>query len=319
MERAALLFPGQGAQNPGMGADIVQNSPAARKVFEAANEALDVELDHLCFEGTLEQLSRSDVAQPAILTVSIATLQAMTEAAGAPPDSVGAAGLSLGEYSALVAAGAVRFTDAVRLVRRRGLFMQEACERRPGTMFSIIGLEADAVEQACDRARQRSGGVWPANYNSPGQIVLSGEEEAVGLAAELCGEAGARRTVQLRVAGAFHSPLMQPAAEKLAPLVEELEVQGPAFPVPSNVTGRPADSPAEIRRLLVAQVTSPVRWLQCQQWLIDRGEQPFYEVGPGRVLRGLLRRTDRSRDCLSVNRMQDVTTYAEHTRNEDDD
>ena len=186
MSKNGLLFPGQGAQKAGMGRDLVEAYPTARQVFDTAGEALGMALDKVCFEGPLEELSRSDIAQPAILTVSIATLHALGEAAGALPPAEAAAGLSLGEYTALVAAGAMEFPEAVRLVRQRGLHMQAACEANPGTMYSIIGLEDAQVEQACATARERTGGgVWPANYNCPGQVVVSGREERLQIEHEL--------------------------------------------------------------------------------------------------------------------------------------
>lgn len=307
MSDNALLFPGQGAQAPGMGRDLAQHYQAARATFQAANEALDMELDRLCFEGPAEELSCSDVAQPAILTMSVAALRALAEALGRPPAAAAAAGLSLGEYTALVAAGAIDFADAVRLVRNRGLYMQQASEANPAVMYSVIGLEDGAVEEACDRTREATGGrVWPANYNSPGQVVISGEEDAAATASTMCTEAGARKTIQLKVSGAFHTPLMQSAAEKLAPLLAALEIRPPACPVVANVTGLPAGEPEQIRRLLLEQVTSPVRWAAGMRWLLAQGICEFLEIGPGRVLRGLLRRIDPSAGCRSIGTVQDI-------------
>ncbi len=312
MNGIGLLFPGQGAQTVGMGQDLAEHYASARAVFDQANEALDLELDRLCFEGPLEELSRSDVAQPAILTVSIAALRAMQEEAGASLDPVATAGLSLGEYSALVAAGAVDFRTAVRLVRTRGLAMQKACEANPGTMYSIIGLEDNPVEQACESAREQTGGgVWPANYNCPGQLVISGEDEPARVAADLCTAMGARRAIRLNVAGAFHTELMQPAAERMAAELRAASINAPSCPVVANVTGSPVADADEIRRLLVAQIVSPVRWVDCMNWFIAQGAERYYEVGPGRVLQGLLRRIDPSRTCSPINAAQDVRTYAE--------
>ena len=312
MSKIALLFPGQGAQEVGMGMALAEASPAARSVFDAANEELGFALDRVCFEGPAEELGRSDVAQPAILTMSIAVLRAMEEAAGAPPPAAAVAGLSLGEYTALVAAGALDLRQAVRLVHHRGRFMQEACETNPGTMFSIIALEDAQVDDACRRARQQTGGaVWPANYNSPGQVVISGEKEAAAAAAELCSGMGARKVVELKVAGAFHTPLMQPAADSLTPMIEALDLRAPACPIVANVTGRPTSDPDEIRSLLVRQVTEPVRWVDCQRALAGLGVAQCYEVGPGRVLRGLLRRTVSECACLSVGKPEDVAAYVE--------
>jgi len=301
MSTTGLLFPGQGAQKPGMGRDLVEAYPAARRAFEQANRALGFELDRVCFDGAPEELARSDIAQPAILTASIAALRAVEEELGQPLAAAAAAGLSLGEYTALVAAGSLEFPDAVRLVHRRGLFMQQACEANPGVMYSVLGLSDEQVEAACAEARQRTGGkVWPANYNCPGQLVISGEEEAARAAAELCSQAGARRAVRLKVAGAFHTPLMAPAAERLGEELERVQFRPPAFPVISNVTARPASGPEEIARLLLEQVTSPVRWTASMRRLLEGGVRQFLEIGPGQVLRGLLRRIEPACQCLGV-------------------
>jgi [acyl-carrier-protein] S-malonyltransferase len=311
VSKTALIFPGQGAQAVGMGRDLFEAHAPAREAFEEASEAIGLDLAALCFEGPIERLSASDVAQPAILTVSIAALRAMAEEAGRAPAAGAMAGLSLGEYSALVAAGALDFAGAVRLVRRRGLYMQQACEASPGTMYSILGLQDGPVEQACEEARRKAaGGVWPANYNCPGQLVISGEAEAAALAAELCSERGARRAVQLNVAGAFHTPLMQAAADLLAPELAAAEFRAPSVPVVANVTGRPVEAPDQMRELLARQVTSPVRWTDCMRWVIDRGIVDHVEVGPGRVLQGLLRRIEPSCACRSVGGPQDVQDWA---------
>ncbi len=311
MSNLALLFPGQGAQKVGMGSDLVETWSSAREVFDIANEETGLALDVLCFEGPLDELSRSDIAQPAILTVSIAALRALQEAGG-PLPTAGAAGLSLGEYSALVAAGAIEFRQAVRLVRRRGLHMQKACDASPGAMYSVLGLEDAQVRQACGTARTRTGGgVWPANFNCPGQVVISGEEDPCRVAADLCSAMGARRALRLKVAGAFHTVLMKPAAEKLSLDLAEVEVTEPAFPVISNVTGLPVADPDEIRSTLVQQVTSPVRWHACQRWLLDEGVSRYLEVGPGKVLKGLLKRTDPDAECTTVNGAAHVQAYAD--------
>jgi [acyl-carrier-protein] S-malonyltransferase len=315
MGKPGFLFPGQGTQAVGMGRDLAEAYPMARHTFDEANRELDMELDRLCFEGPAEALSRSDVAQPAILTASVAALRAMAAAAGGMPEPEATAGLSLGEYTALVAAGALDFGQAVRLVQMRGRFMQEACEAHPGAMCSIIGLQDKQVEEACERARGATGKpVWPANYNCPGQLVISGEREAVEAAGRICTEMGARRAMPLNVAGAFHTELMHAAAEKLSPLLAQVELRAPAFPVVANVTGGPVQDPEEIRQLLSRQVTSPVRWTDCMRWFIGRGVSHCFEIGPGRVLQGLLKRTDPSCTCLSVGTADDVRTYATRAR-----
>jgi len=295
MAALALLFPGQGAQAVGMG-------------------ETGLELERLCFEGPTDELSRSDVTQPAILTVSVAALRALEELAGGLPKPVAAAGLSLGEYTALVAAGALPFGEAARLVRLRGQYMREACEANPGTMYSILGLADEQVEQACERARERAGGVWPANYNCPGQLVISGEEEACRVAAELCAQAGARRALRLNVGGAFHTELMRPAAERMKQALAGAAISRAACPVVSNVTARPVTDPAEIRRLLVEQVTRPVLWHKSMQWLAAQGVGDFYEVGPGRVLQGLLKRIAPELNCFTVGSAEDVQAAAERLR-----
>ncbi|MGD2173852.1 MAG: ACP S-malonyltransferase [Candidatus Brocadiaceae bacterium] len=318
MTKTALLFPGQGAQAVGMGREIAQAWSVAAETFRLASELLDLDLEQLCFEGPPEALSASDIAQPAILTVSVATLRALQQD-GQAPDVAGAAGLSLGEYSALVAAGALEFEEAVRLVRHRGLYMQEACEANPGTMYSILGLQDAEVERACEEARRRTGGrVWPANYNCPGQVVLSGEEDAAACAAEICNSVGARRAIELDVAGAFHTPLMRPAAEKLAAHLAAVEIRKPRFPVVANVTASPTDEPDEIRGLLLRQVTSPVRWADSMRWLIAQDVQSCSEIGPGRVLQGLLRRIDSSLDCQTVNTPDDLRQCVQTWQGGDD-
>ncbi len=311
----ALLCPGQGAQTPGMGRDLADACPAAAQVFRDANDRLGIELDRLCFEGPAEELSASDVAQPAILTVTVAAFRALAHEARALPPVAACAGLSLGEYSALVMAAALDFADAVALVRVRGRHMQEACEANPGTMCSVIGLEDPVVEDACAQAAEETGcGVWPANYNCPGQLVISGRTEGVRRAAEICRERGARRAVDLNVAGPFHTPLMALAAEKLAPELARVDVRPPRWPVVANVTAGPVDDPEQIRALLLEQVTSPVRWAESMRWIAGRGVSTCYELGPGRVLQGLLKRIDPSVACRSLGTFGDVAATASDWR-----
>lgn len=312
MYESVLLFPGQGAQYVGMSRDVAERYESAAEVFATASAAIGVDMERLCFEGPQEELARTDLCQPAILTVSVAVLRAIEQALKRPVRAPAAAGLSLGEYSALVAAGALDFAGAVRLVLCRGAYMQEACEARPGTMFSILGLEDAQVEGICRKVREEEGGqVWPANYNSPGQVVISGERGAAERAAAACTEMGARRAIELKVAGAFHSPLMQPAAEKLAGELKRTEFRSPAFPVVANTTAQPMGSPEEIRCLLARQVSSPTRWAQSMRWCTSQGCGEFLEVGPGRVLQGLLRKLDPKRNCLSVGSAADVESLAQ--------
>jgi [acyl-carrier-protein] S-malonyltransferase len=314
MSRNVLLFPGQGAQTVGMQKDVYENFPAAREVFHAASEAISEDIAAVCFEGPAEQLERTDVCQPAILTASIAVLRAIESEAGCRMPVSGAAGLSLGEYTALVAGGAVEFTDAVHLVHARGVYMHEACEETHGTMYSIIGLQDEQVEDICSKVQAEGGKVWPANYNAPGQVVISGEVEAAARAANRCKEAGAKRTVQLKVAGAFHTPLMQPAAGKLVRKLAETAFHKPAFPVVSNTTAEPIVGPENIRDLLARQLTFPVRWSASMQWFIAGGPAQYYEVGPGRVLTGLLKRIDAAQPCMAIVTASDVETVARTLR-----
>lgn len=310
MSNTVLLFAGQGAQEVGMARHLPEASEAAAEVFDIASDSIDVDMREVCFAGPEQRLNRTDMCQPAILTVSIALLRALEEELDSPLSPLAAAGLSLGEYSALVAAGALSLPDAMRLTHARGTYMQQACDANPGTMFSIISLEDQQVEEACRRVREEEDGrVWPANYNCPGQVVISGEEDAAARAAELCTEAGARRAIQLKVAGAFHSPLMQPAADKLEEKLQQTPFTQPDYPVLANVTGDPVEDPDQIRDLLARQVTSPVRWSASMNWCVEQGAEKFIELGPGRVLRGLLRRIDRSLDCTSVNALDKVQNF----------
>ncbi len=310
MNDTVLLFPGQGAQKVGMGRDVVEEYSAAAKAFDTASEASGLDLRHVCFQGPAEELERTDLCQPAILTVSIALMWAIEQDAGERVKAPAAAGLSLGEYSALVAARAIQFADAVRLVCRRARFMQEACEANPGAMYSIIGLEDGKVEEACDQVRHAGGQVWPANYNNPGQLVISGEKEAAARAAGQCKEMGARKAIELKVAGAFHCPLMQAAADRLAAELAQVEFREPAFPVVANATAGPATTLPATRELLARQMTSPVRWSQSMDWCVRQGHRQYVEVGPGRALKGMLKRIDRDSRCESVAGAAEVKAVA---------
>jgi len=294
--KLAFVFPGQGAQAPGMGQALSDAFDVSREVFAVADRALDFSLSGMCFTGSAEDLALTENTQPSILTVSIAAWKALTERGIAPE---GAAGHSLGEYSAHVAAGTVVFADAVRSVRARGRFMQEAVPVGEGSMAAILGLDVEVIREVCARVADQQV-VEPANINAPGQVVLAGHAGAVARAVEGCREAGARRAVELDVSAPFHSSLMQPAAERLAPVLEEVTFSDPAFPVYTNVDAEPVNTAAAARDALVRQVDSPVRWLELIRRMAADGFDTFVELGPGSVLSGLARRIDRRLKTVSV-------------------
>lgn len=306
MRPVGCLFAGQGAQYVGMGRDLAERFAPAREVFRQADEVLGYPLSRLCFEGPADRLTDTEHSQPAILTHSLAAARSAWPPEEEPTERmVAAAGLSLGEYSALVFAGALSLEDGLGLVARRGALMAEAARRRPGTMASILGLEDEAVEEICRQA-SRVGVVVAANFNCPGQVVISGEPGAVARAAELARRADALRVVPLEVSGAFHSPLMEPAREALAQVLAQTPIERPRTAVLSNVTGRPVEEPEEIRQNLAKQLTHPVRWCQCCRGVLALGAEALYEVGPGRVLRGLMRRIDRSVPVRPVGTAEEV-------------
>ncbi|MGH2348383.1 MAG: ACP S-malonyltransferase [bacterium] len=281
------MFPGQGAQVVGMGMAMARAYPSAHDVFMRANEALGFDLARVCWDGPEETLRQTEVTQPALLTTSVALLTVLREAGHEPSL---AAGLSLGEYTALVCTGAMAFESAVRVVRSRGRFMAEAAAGRATAMAAILGLDADAVRAVC-AAASRAGVVEPANFNSPGQVVIAGDEAAVQAGIALAKAAGARRAVLLPVSAPFHTSLMAPAAERLADALAEVAITAPAVPVVSNVTAQPVAAPDEIRRLLVAQVASPVRWDESVRTMTGAGAGVFVEIGPGTSLSGMVRKT----------------------------
>jgi [acyl-carrier-protein] S-malonyltransferase len=298
MTKVAFCFPGQGSLEVGMGKDIAAAVPAAREVFRVGAEASGLDLEKLCFDTPLEELVETEVQQPALVTTSLAILAAMRER-GLEPDVV--VGHSVGEFSALAAAGALSTSDAIALVRERGLAMAEAARERPGAMAAILGLEDEEVEKLCRRII----GVWPANYNCPGQIVVSGEHTAVE---ECCAEAeslGARRAVMLKVSGAFHSPLVARAADRLRPALERARFTEPLAPFMSTVTAK-IEPAQRVASLLVDQLTGPVRFTQAATELIRSGATIFVEVGPGTVLSGLVKRIDRGVKTISVNSLESL-------------
>jgi [acyl-carrier-protein] S-malonyltransferase len=289
----AYVFPGQGAQFSGMGKDLYDQSELARELFHKANEIVGFDITKIMFEGTDEELKETKVTQPAIFIHS--TILAACLGDSFAPDMV--AGHSLGEFSALVANKTLNFEDGLKLVYKRALAMQKACEIQPSTMAAILGLEDGLVEEIC---AEIDGVVVAANYNCPGQLVISGAIPAVEKACEALTEAGAKRALLLQVGGAFHSPLMEPAREELAAAIEATTFNVPTCPVYQNVTAKGTTDPAEIQRNLVAQLTAPVRWTQIMQQMIADGAAEVIEVGPGKVLQGLFKKVDRAFPCSSA-------------------
>lgn len=294
--RLAFLFPGQGAQQVGMGHALAEGFPAAREVFDTADRVLGLSLTRICWEGPAEELKKSVHTQPALLTHSVAAFR-LVEAAGLEPSFV--AGHSLGEYSAVVAAGAMRFEDALLVTRRRGELMYQAGLDRPGAMAAILGLSAADVDSVCEEAAE-VGVVRPANLNAPGQVVISGEPEAVERASELAKARGAKRAIRLEVSGAFHSPLMAPAAEGLREALAGVTLHDARCPVVSNAWARPVQKADEIRAALEAQLLSAVRWEESMRWLLAQGTECCVELGTGKVLRGLLRTLDKAAASWNV-------------------
>jgi [acyl-carrier-protein] S-malonyltransferase len=293
----AFVFPGQGSQHAGMGKDLAEAFPAARQIFEEADTALGFALSKLCFNGPSDQLELTENTQPAILTVSIAALRVMEREGFPKPDFV--AGHSLGEYSALVAAGSLSLTDAIKTVRARGRYMQEAVPVGVGAMAAILGADLDVIISACAEAAE--GQVCSAaNINSPNQVVIAGDSAAVDRAIELLKKRGARRVMKLKVSAPFHCALMQPAQERLAVDLKEILFQDVGAPIVTNVDARAISSGAEARDALVRQVSQPVRWLESVEFLISQGVQSLVEIGPGKVLSGLVRQIDRSLRCMNV-------------------
>jgi len=279
----AYIFPGQGAQFVGMGLDLYEKFPLAQELFESANEILGFSITDIMFEGAAEDLKQTKVTQPAIFLHSVILGKILGD--GFRPDCV--AGHSLGEFSALVANGALNFEDGLRLVSQRAMAMQKACELQPSTMAAVLGLDDGVVEKVCD---ETPGVVVAANYNCPGQLVISGEVEAIEKACENMKEAGARRALVLPVGEAFHSPLMEPAREELASAIENTDFGKVTCPVYQNVTARAVSDSAEIKKNLISQLTAPVRWTQSVRNMVSDGASTFIEVGPGKVLQGLVRK-----------------------------
>lgn len=303
MNKLAFVFPGQGAQAVGMGKDLFEQYDVAKRLFAEADEALGYSIKDMCFEGPADDLKLTANTQPAILTVSVIVNEILKEH-GVQPDVAG--GHSLGEYSALVAAGVLSFQDAVALVHKRGQYMQEAVPVGEGGMAAIIGLDDEAIAAACEKATKEAGEVQPVNFNCPGQTVIAGTTHGVEKAVEELKAAGAKKAVVLPVSAPFHSTLMKPAAEKLAAELAKVAIHDAAFPVVSNFTGELATKAEEIKANLVAQADHPVRWIACVKTMQAFGADTFVEAGPGKTLCGFNRRIDRSLKSLNAENLESL-------------
>ena len=300
MPKTAFLFPGQGAQVVGMGRQLYDTLPAAQKLFDDAGGQLGYSLIDVCANGPAERLNSTEVSQPALFVAGLAALESLRASDPvALADCVAAAGLSLGEYTALTFAGVLDFADGLRLVQRRGQAMQAAADATPSAMVAVLGLSADKVEELCAKASS-AGLVRIANYLCPGNIVVSGDKAACALVESLAPEAGAMKAVRLNVAGAFHTSIMKPADEQLAAALQSMTLHAPRIPVWSNVDAQPHADPAEIKSLLIRQVLEPVLWETLMRNLRQAGVERFYELGPGRVIAGLLKRIDRKMDIINI-------------------
>jgi len=306
LSKAAYVFPGQGSQSTGMGLDLYNSYPAAKEVFDEADASLGFSLSHLCFEGPEEELTKTHNVQPAILVVSIACLKALEEAAIANfPSPTFVAGHSLGEYTALVAAGVLGLADAVLLVRERGRLMYEAGLKNPGSMLAVIGLDEEAVKDVCLQS-----GTEISNINCPGQIVISGAAQALAEANKLAKTRGARALLPLKVSGAFHSALMEPVIAEFSKIVSNVRFRPPVIPVISNVTARPLPDVDSIKKELVKQLRNCIQWQGSVEYMMHSGVTAFYEVGPGRVLSGLIRRINSELQIFNISGTEDIAQLA---------
>ncbi len=304
MSSVAFVFPGQGSQAVGMGHDLFENSPEAKQVFEEADEALGFSLSSLCFDGPEEELRQTVNTQPAIMTASVACLRA-AQANGCDIQPAFVAGHSLGEYSALVAAGSLSFADGICLIQERARLMQRAGEEWPGGMAAVIGLDVVSLEEVCQET-----GTQIANLNSPEQVVISGTNQGLAWAMDLAKTRGAKRVIRLKVSGAFHSPLMNPAAEGLARAVCKCEFFPPTIPVVANVTAEPKSTAEEVKEGILKQVCDCVRWQPSVEYMIDAGVSTFIEIGPGQVLTGLIKRINRDVELINLNNLDSIAAMS---------
>jgi [acyl-carrier-protein] S-malonyltransferase len=307
MNKIAFLFPGQGAQYVGMAKDIYDSHPEVKELYSKAEEVLGFDLAKICFEGPAEVLVRTEHTQPAIFTHSVALWTLLEDHKLKPAFT---AGHSLGEYSALVAAGALTFEEALEAVKHRSLLMQEACDQSEGTMAAIIGLEKEDILSICQEASSY-GVIQPANFNSKDQMAISGERRAVQKGAELAKKRGAKRAILLDVAGAFHSELMRPAQEKFREVTGKLDVKEPQVPVVANVNAQPVTETRQIKELLTDQITMPVLWYQSMQRMYKEGVKNYVEIGPGKVLQGLLKRSFKDTKSVGIDKLQDLQKFTE--------